>query len=111
MGYLIMGDDGPEHEQIVVEVSADDSGVIPVGIDPSAIARRAAVPFEESLTQVRRIADASIASLRHLTESPDEVKVEFGIKFVADIGAVLAKAGAEANLTVSVLWHPNRKDS
>jgi hypothetical protein len=39
------------------------------------------------------------------------VKVEFGIKFVADIGAVLAKAGAEANLTVSVLWHPNRKDS
>jgi hypothetical protein len=39
-----------------------------------------------------------------MSEPPDKVEVEFGVKLNADAGVILASAGAEANYTVTLTW-------
>jgi hypothetical protein len=35
---------------------------------------------------------------------PDEVSLEFGMQFNAEFGAVIAKSGAEAHMSVTMTW-------
>jgi Trypsin-co-occurring domain 1 len=110
MGYLVEFDtDDPVDGGIIVDVSEVDAGPIPVGVDPAQIARRASLTFEQAFVQIRHIADASISSFGLMKERPDEIRVDFAIKLTADVGAVLAKVGGEANLAVSLTWHPPRR--
>jgi hypothetical protein len=54
---------------------------------------------------VRRNAQAIIDKVKGLSDSPDEVKVTFGLKATGDLGNLaVAKVGAEANYTVELTW-------
>ena len=35
---------------------------------------------------------------------PDRIEVEFGLKMNADVGAILASAGVEANYKITLAW-------
>lgn len=35
---------------------------------------------------------------------PDEIKLEFSVSFTGDMSAVIASAGAEAGITVQLVW-------
>jgi len=63
--------------------------------------------FESALDNVKPTANALIAKLRDLIEEPDEVSIEFGLKFTAESGIVLAAAGVEANFKVALKWQKN----
>ena len=39
-----------------------------------------------------------------MVDDPNEIQFEFGIGFSATAGAVIAKAGAEANIKVTLTW-------
>ncbi len=109
MGILVdFAEESSDGKTLIVEVSEDDAGVVPVGIDPSQVARRATVSFDASLDLIQGIASRSVASIRAMPVQPDEFKLDFSVKFVADVGAVLAKAGGEANLAVSMTWRPTK---
>ncbi len=65
--------------------------------------------FEKALDKVKPTANAVISKLRDLSYSPDEITVEFGLKFNAKAGAVLAAAGIEANYKVTLKWNKDIK--
>jgi hypothetical protein len=68
--------------------------------------------IERSLDSVRRLAGSVVGKLREATpEPPDEIQVAFGLKIVAELQAfAIAKAGAEANYTVTIKWVKPRNE-
>ncbi|MFN3763514.1 MAG: CU044_2847 family protein, partial [Anaerolineae bacterium] len=54
--------------------------------------------------KVRPVAEAVVRKLRGLSDPPDQVEVEFGLKLSAEAGAFLAAAGTEANYKVTLTW-------
>lgn len=58
--------------------------------------------FEEAIDSVLEHAKQVLDSLEKLL--PSEAEIEFGIKLTAQAGAILAKAGGEANFSVKLTW-------
>lgn len=72
---------------------------------PGEIVAEAQQTLESALDRVMPAAQAMIGRVRALSAKPDEVQVAFGVKLSAEAGAILAKAGGEANLTVTLKWN------
>ena len=72
---------------------------------------KAALTFEAAMEKVKPAAAAIVKNLRELSDPPDEMKVEFGLKLSAEAGAFIAAAGIEANYTVSLTWKRDTKEN
>lgn len=59
--------------------------------------------FEAAIAQVRPAAQALLDSLKDLN-TPDEIALEFGLKFGAKAGAIIASADSEAVFKVAIKW-------
>ena len=59
--------------------------------------------FEEAVARIRPAAQALLDSLRELN-TPEEVGLEFGLKFNAKAGAIIASVDSEATFKVSISW-------
>jgi hypothetical protein len=109
----------------LIEFDLQDGGVIVVEVDepepeggfeltarPGGIVTRTGQTFEDMLERIKPAASAIIGKLRGLSDPPDEMTVEFGLKMSAEAGAVIAVAGAEANYKVTLSWKrkPSKKD-
>ena len=70
----------------------------------NAVTETATQTFEAALARITPAADALAAQLKTLAHVPDNVEVEFGIKFGAKGNAYLAAADAEANFKVTLKW-------
>jgi hypothetical protein len=101
----------------LIEFPLEDGGSIVVEVDepepeggvvraarPGEIAAKAGQTFETALDRIRPAAGAIITKLRGLSDPPDEMTVEFGLKMSAEAGALVAAAGAEANYRVTLKW-------
>ncbi len=93
---------------VLVEVNAVSSttGVRTRGRDGGAelVVERARHSFEDAIQSVEPATQALINRLRGMTESPDEVHVEFGLDLHAEAGAFIAAASAAANFKVALTW-------
>jgi hypothetical protein len=87
---------------VVVEMDEEQAGLVPAGRRPGEIAREAAQTFEEAIASIRPAAQVIAQELRSL--KPDELGIEIGIKLTAEAGAIIAKAGGEANFKVTLKW-------
>jgi hypothetical protein len=47
---------------------------------------------------------AVLDAMRGGVDAPDEVQVEFGLQLSADVGAVIATTGVQANFRVTLAW-------
>lgn len=65
---------------------------------------KAKMTLEDALDDVKSSAEAVLNKLRNLSELPDEIEVEFGIKLDTEIGAFIASAGLEAHYRVAMKW-------
>ena len=93
-GSIVIEVDEPEPEGGVVRVAR-----------PGEVAEQARETFEAALERLKPASNAIIGKLRSLSDPPDEVSVEFGLKMNAQLGAVvIASAGAEANYKVTLTW-------
>lgn len=93
-GSIVVEVDEPEPEGGVVRVAR-----------PGEVAEQARETFEAALERLKPASNAIIGKLRSLSDPPDEVSVEFGLKMNAQLGAVvIASAGAEANYKVTLTW-------
>lgn len=54
---------------------------------------------------MRPAMQAVVGQLRGGIAPPDRISLEFGIKFSAEAGVVVARTATEANFTVSVEWN------
>lgn len=102
-----MGDAVPfemeDGTQIYVEVEDSPGGMQRVGRG-GADEEKTAGKFQEAINQVRPAAEAVLNSLREMN-TPDEIGMEFGIKFSAKLGAaILASANGETTFKVSMKW-------
>ena len=89
---------------IVMEVEEPEGeGMVRVS-RPGEIAERAAQTFESALNSIKPAADALVRKLRNLDVQPEQIAVEFGIKFGAKAGAFFASADTEANFKVTLTW-------
>jgi hypothetical protein len=90
---------------ILVETEEIEStGGVVRAARPSEVISQASQTFEQALDKVRPAATAIVKKLRGLSDPPDEMAVEFGIKLSADAGAFIASAGVEANYKVTLKW-------
>ena len=89
---ILMEVDEPEIEGVVRVARIDD------------VAEVASQTFESALDGMRPAASAIIKKLRDMSVPPDQIGVEFGLKFSAKAGAIFASADAEANLKVTLTW-------
>jgi hypothetical protein len=92
-------DGGP----VVVEVSEQDVGFQGVARSGEII-HDARVRFEEALASVRDAAVTALRTFRDEALKPDTVDIEFGVKFSAAAGAVIAQTAAEGHLAVRLRW-------
>ena len=59
--------------------------------------------FVDAISQVKPAAEAVLQTFLELN-TPDEITLEFGIKFNARAGAILASVDTEATFKVSLKW-------
>ncbi len=93
----------------------DDNALILVDLNPSGKMKQVALKPEDladkskeainkAMDTIHHMAERTIAAIDTVTNKPSEVEVEFGIKLDAESGALIAKTGAEASLTVKMVW-------
>lgn len=86
--------------RVVVEIEDQLAGPLPASA--GSVAGKATESFEEAVAGIRPIAEAVLAQVREL--GPAEATVEFGIKFTAKAGVVLAAASTEGHCKISLKW-------
>lgn len=64
--------------------------------------------FEQAVGRVQPAVQALVRRLRSVAESPEEIKVDFGLELSAEVGAFVAGASSTGNFTVSMTWRPAR---
>jgi NTP-dependent ternary system trypsin peptidase co-occuring protein len=91
---------------VFVEIDENDPGYRPIARrDGIAEARKS---FESALQEINAAAEQALAVLRDGLLRPDGVEIEFGVRFNAEVGAVIAKATAEGHLKVKLTWSPEK---
>ncbi|MBM2620829.1 hypothetical protein JIG36_35550 [Actinoplanes sp. LDG1-06] len=86
------------------EVDVNPGGLRDVSFDGKIV--KAKETLEQSLVEVRRVALKALDTFRDGgADGPDQVELEFGVKFKAEAGtAVFAKAAAEGHIVVRLSW-------
>jgi hypothetical protein len=64
--------------------------------------------LQHALGPIKTVVQSVINEIASLTQLPEEVTVEFGIKLAGTVGVVLASGSAEANLTLTMTWRADR---
>lgn len=70
----------------------------------SDLPTRASQTFQEAIAMAKPIAETILNKLSNLSERPQEIDVEFGLKLDAQAGAVISSSGLEANFKVLLKW-------
>ncbi|GGW65176.1 CU044_2847 family protein [Streptomyces xantholiticus] len=98
------GDDlTPDDGRLLVEFPPG-RGIRQVAVGPADLLRRSEDAVNAAMGTIRSMAQRVNAAVGTLPRRPDEVEVEFGITLDAESGAMIAKAGVGAALTVRLTW-------
>ena len=94
----------PEPTAILVEL-APRPGVQRVALPkPEELARLSARALDNAWDTIRAMAERASNLIEGLAGDPDEVELAFGIKMDVEGDALIAKAGAEGAISVSLTW-------
>jgi hypothetical protein len=96
--------------EIFVEFS-QAPGLRQVSITPENMAQKSAEAVDKAMEIVRQMANKGMVALDALANKPTQVEMEFGVKFNAETGAIIAKAASEASLTVKFTWDRRNESS
>jgi len=91
-------------EVVLAEVTGQVDDVAPFGRGQDVLGRLSG-SFADGLEHVRNFAGEVLTSMRKSYDPPDRVAVEFGLKFSAKTGVVIAEMAGEGHVTVTVEWH------
>jgi hypothetical protein len=88
------------------QASTTGQGVQPLSFGGSDIVARAEKSFSEAMQTLR----AYVANLQEvigkLDVAPKEVSVEVGLKLEGSAGFIIARAGAETSMKITLKWEP-----
>jgi len=80
------------------------------GLTPSNVTEKVSSSFESALQVVKPAILAIATTFRNFADAPEEVEVEFGLKFSGQAGAFIASAGTEAQFLMKMVWKRARPD-
>ncbi|MYQ77021.1 hypothetical protein GTW64_07890 [Streptomyces sp. SID4923] len=102
-----MSFEGPDGASLQVEVPDDAPGLERISRDSGEVVR-AGRRLEDALAQTRPALRSVMESVRAL--GPDAYEIEFGMKFNAESGVVIAKTAIEGHFAVKVSWNRPQAD-
>lgn len=101
---------------ILVDFGDGGGGLVPVargggriGEVTGELVEKSREAIDKAMDTIQGMAAKTIAAAKNLTDAPDAIEVEFGIKLDAEAGAMVAKAGTEASITVKMVWRPKER--
>jgi len=101
------GDISFEADESVLEaLEAHDSGVQSLSGDGSDVSVRASIKFNDALQSLHNYVSSMQDVVQKLTLKPKEVSVEVGVTLKGSAGFVIAKAGAETSMKLTLKWEP-----
>lgn len=60
--------------------------------------------FEKALKPLKEVSNSIINCIAEISNSPDEISVELGLRFTAKAGIILTSLDSEANLKIVLKW-------
>jgi len=95
-----------EDDDVILVEFAPVPGVRTVSLSPADIAEKSTEAVDQALQMMRTMAKKSMKAIREIpvTERPNTISVSFGLKLNAEGSAVVAKAGVEAAINVTMTW-------
>lgn len=95
-----------DDEDVILVEFAPEPGVRSASLRPVDIAEKSNEAIDHALQTMRSMAKKSMKAIREIpvTERPSTISISFGLKLSAEGGAVVAKAGVEAAINVTMTW-------
>lgn len=93
-----------ENGAVVVEIDSREPGFQSIKRSPGQVVIDVKGQFEDALENVRNAALSALKKFRDEVLDPDKVEIDFGVKFSAEAGAVIAKTSGEGHLIVRLTW-------
>lgn len=102
-------------EEVEILVDFDErgeAGLVPVsrggkmGEVTGELVEKSRAAIDKAMATIQGMAARTMAAAKNISEPPDAIEVEFGIKLDAETGAMVAKAGTEASINVKMVWRP-----
>ena len=86
------------------------AGIRSVSIDPKDVIEKSKEAIDHAMKSMQGMAKKTVRAIKKIpiSERPHTVEVSFGLKLTAEGNAVVAKAGMEAAINVTMTWE--RKD-
>ena len=99
-----------DDEIILVELTPT-AGVRSVSISPTDMLEKSKEAMDHAMKSIRGMAKKTVRTIKEIpiSERPTTISVEFGLKLNAEGNAVVAKAGMEATLNVTMTWEHKAK--
>lgn len=96
----------PGGRQFVFEQDSPATGEYAAALGFAGAAHKSGEPveFAKALDTIRDAAGLLLETLVGLPQAPAECELSFGVKLSSEAGVLLAKAGAEANFTITLTW-------
>jgi hypothetical protein len=93
------------HEgSVVAEVDSREPGFQSISRKPGGVIYDVKGKFDEVLDSGHDAAASTSTKFRDKVLDPEHVEIEFGMRFNAEAGAVIAKTSAEGHLSVMLTW-------
>jgi hypothetical protein len=89
---------------VVIEVEDGGGAAVTRGLRPGELVETAGNSFEAALEAIKPAAVAVARKFRNFADAPEDVEVEFGLKFAGQAGAFIASASTEAQFRVKMVW-------
>jgi hypothetical protein len=101
-----------EDDDVILVELTPTAGVRAVSISPTDMLEKSKEAMDHAMKSINSMAKKTVKSIKEIpvSERPTTISVAFGLKLNAEGNAVVAKAGMEATLNVTMTWqNSNRK--
>ena len=86
----------------------EDGSLQPVSIIPlldrKKLKERSNLAMDRAIDIIQTISNKVNSKIKENKDSPDNIEIEFGIKFDAEIGIILVKSTLESSLNIKLKW-------
>jgi hypothetical protein len=95
-----------DDDEVILVEFAPVPGVRSVSLSPKDAIEKSQEAIEWALKSMRGMAKKTAKAIKEIpvVERPNTIAVSFGLKLTAEGGAVVAKAGVEAGINVTMTW-------
>ena len=94
---------------ILIESSLDDcSDDLMDPVTGNKVVKKTKEFLNTSFDQIKSFSTGISESISDIEIKPDEIEVEFAVKFSADAGIIISSVGTEASITIKLKWDKSK---